>query len=138
MNKASLVAFYLLQGLANLVYALFFIRFDVSYGGSGGVAVGLEALFRVILIVPSCLSLFAVLALVLRKGSYARSLGSVSSALFMSYYGLIAFSVLSSFAVRGQDGYEVFLFLVTAGIVVLNFVVLLLLHSVTEKNHTLA
>ena len=41
-EEILLSSFYILQGLGNLILALFVIRVDVAPGGAGGVAAGME------------------------------------------------------------------------------------------------
>ena len=82
-------AFYILQGLGNLILRLY-IRVDVAPGGSGGAAAGMEILIKSFLLFVSCLSLLTALTLFLRREDWAQVFGVVSSVLFGMFYGFLA------------------------------------------------
>jgi hypothetical protein len=90
MKNILLGAFYGLQGLINIILAVFFIRVDVSYGGSGGAAAGLTILFQSFLMVVSGFCFLTVLALSLKSKGGAAALGILSSFLLMMFYILLA------------------------------------------------
>ena len=89
IEKVLLIAFYTVQGIGNFMLGLA-VRVDVSSGGSGGVAAGMENMIKSFLVFASCLSLFTALTLFLRREDWAQPLGIVSSVLFSLFYGLLA------------------------------------------------
>ena len=89
IEKVLLIAFYTVQGIGNFMLGLA-VRVDVSPGGSGGVAAGMENMIKSFLVFASCLSLFTALTLFLRREDWAQPLGIVSSVLFSLFYGLLA------------------------------------------------
>jgi hypothetical protein len=90
MKNVLLSVFYALQGIINIMLAVFFIRVDVSYGGSGGVAAGLTILFQSFLVVVSGFCFLTVLALLLENKVGAAVFGILSSFLLMMFYILLA------------------------------------------------
>jgi hypothetical protein len=90
MKNILLGLFYALQGLVNIILAVFFIRVDVSYGGSGGVAAGLTILFQSFLVVVSGFCFITVLAISLKNKIGAAAFGILSSFLLMMFYILLA------------------------------------------------
>jgi len=88
-GKVLLIAFYTVQGIGNFMLGLA-VRVDVSPGGPGGFAVGMEIMIKSFLVFASCLSLFTALVLFLRREDWALVLGIVSSVLFSLFYGLLA------------------------------------------------
>lgn len=94
MKQMLLGVFYTLQGFGHFVYALI-LRVDVSFGGSGGVAYGLEIMFKGFFLFTSCLSLFTALTLFLRRKALAKLFGSISSLLLILFYVWMALAVFS-------------------------------------------
>lgn len=126
MKKALVEAFYLLQGLGNLVFSWFFLRDPLA-----GHPPGIGFTFGVLLLASSILLLLAVLALILRS-IHATILAVSGWALSLSFYGTIASAAYGSLT-RGHDGYSLLWLVVTVVIVVLNIVALIVLSSLTEK-----
>ena len=88
IKKVWLIAFYILQGLGNIIRGLFFVKVDAFPHGT--VAVGMEIMIRSFLIFVSCLSLLTALFLFLRREDWALVLGIMSSVLFILFYGVLA------------------------------------------------
>jgi len=117
--KKSLIGlFYFLQGLGNLVLGLFYIRVDVSYGGSGGAAAGMEILIKSSLVFGSLFSFGAVLALCFEFKTLTKFCGVVSSLVFGLFYGAIG--LLLSSVIRSQFSLQ------TAGWLLLSVVLVIL------------
>lgn len=130
MKKGLVTAFYLLQGLGNLIFGLLFLRRDPLVREPPlGIALG----FGGLLLASSIFSFLVVLFLALRRSAYAEILGILSCGSSMVFYGMLASLSYVPLAL-GQYHYELVLLLVTIlGIVVLNIVAVIVLVSMTER-----
>lgn len=127
MKKMLLGTFYLLQGLGNVILAVFFVHADVSYGGSGGVAYGLEIIWKGFLVCASLFSMAAAAALLFENKKWALILGTLSSTVFGSFYALITLLAYSAISGQNNDNAATLL-LASSLIVVLNVISALFLN----------
>lgn len=88
-KEVFLSSFYTLQGLGNLILALFVIRVDVARGGAGGVAAGMEFMIKCFLVFVSSLSFLTALTLSVGLEEWAPVLGIACSVLFSLFYGFL-------------------------------------------------
>lgn len=112
--------FYFLQGLGNLVLA-FFIRVDVSYGGSGGAAAGMEIMIKSSLVLASLLSFGFILVLYLEFETLTLLSGLLSSLVFGLFYGFLGL-LLPRVIVQHFSLMTVFYFVVSVSLAFLNLI----------------
>jgi len=128
MRKILLGAFYALQGLGNLIFALFIFGLEGSEGAPGGGITGLEIMTKTFLEVVSCLSLLTALTLFMLQARKIRSekwslvLGMLTSVFFGLFYLFLALMGYS--AIGGQ-------YSSLAAIVLLLSLIILVLNAVS-------
>jgi len=139
MRKTLLGSFYALQGLGNLIDALFIFRLEGGEGAPSGGITGLGMMIKTLLGVASCLSLLTALTLFLLQArklkheDWAFVLGFWTSVFVGFYYLFLA--VLGYSAIGGQysslAAYIVLLLAIT--MLVLNAVSVFFLYELTNN-----
>jgi len=128
MKRILLGTFYTLQGIGNLTFGLLALISDYIFGFLIGAPLALA----------SCLSFFTALLLFLRREDWALAWGTLSSVLFIFFYGLMARNVYDNI-VRGYHPrhYAILWLMVSLIIVVLNVVAIFFLYSLAKDKRKL-
>jgi len=132
LRRQFIRASYLFQGLINLVFALFFVRLDVSPGGSGGGITGLEIVVKSFLVFVSGLSFLTALILIFRGESSAKYWATMTSFFYILFYEA---TTIFAFAGVALGNYSLFITALIIGVAILflNVTSLYFLHKILRN-----